>query len=74
MTSPQQSISITQDRVRVAILLYPKDGLTFEEFDNYWVNNHGALFASLAIVKTNLTKYEQVSTILEHVTYHLLTA
>ena len=42
-------------------LFEPKEGLSFEEFDHYWLHEHGKLFASLAIVKEKLLKYEQVS-------------
>ena len=41
-------------------LMYPKDGLSFEEFDRYWLENHGKVFSSLDIVRKNLLKYEQV--------------
>ena len=33
-----------------------------EEFQDYWLNHHGKLFSSLAVVKRNVLKYEQVST------------
>ena len=48
------------DRVRLAALMYPKEGVSFEEFDSHWLNVHSRLFASLDIVKKNLLKYEQV--------------
>ena len=47
--------------VRMVGLMYPKDGLSFEEFDDYYLKFHGKLFASLPIVQKNLLKYEQVS-------------
>lgn len=53
-------MSIRTDRVRLAILLKKKQGLTNEEFLGYWLNNHAKLFSSLEIVKKNLLKYEQV--------------
>ena len=54
-------MSIRTDRVRLAGLLKKKEGLTREEFLSYWLGHHGPLFSSLDIVKTNLSKYEQVS-------------
>ena len=32
-----------------------------EEFRDHWFNQHGKIFSSLAIVKKNVLKYEQVS-------------
>lgn len=52
--------TVRSDRVRMVALMYPKDGLSFEEFDKYWLNEHSKVFTSIDIVKTNLLKYEQV--------------
>ena len=52
--------SFRKDRVRLAVLMAPKPGLSFEEFDRYWLNVHANVFSSIAIVKRNLLKYEQV--------------
>ena len=30
------SATLRTDRVRFVALLYPKEGVTFEEFDRYW--------------------------------------
>ena len=53
--------SFRTDRVRLAVLMAPKPGLSFEEFDRYWLDVHANVFASIAIAKRNLLKYEQVS-------------
>ncbi len=53
--------SLRSDRVRLAVLMSPKPGLSFEEFDRYWLDVHADVFTSIAIVKRNLLKYEQVS-------------
>ena len=53
--------SLRTDRVRLAVLMAPKPGLSFEEFDRYWLDVHGNIFSSIAIAKRNLLKYEQVS-------------
>ena len=63
MTSKNDSSapSLRSDRVRLAVLMAPKPGLSFEEFDRYWLDVHAKVFSSIAIVKRNLLKYEQVS-------------
>ena len=50
------------DRVRLCTYISPKEGMSVEEFQDYWLNHHGKLFSSLAVVKRNVLKYEQVST------------
>ena len=52
--------TLRQDRVRLVALLHAKEGLSFEAFDSYWTHEHAQVFASIDIVKRNLTKYEQV--------------
>ncbi|KAJ7918893.1 hypothetical protein B0H13DRAFT_1458921, partial [Mycena leptocephala] len=47
------------DRVRLAVLIKRKPGMSVEEFGRYWAEVHGPLFTSLDIVKKNLVKYEQ---------------
>ncbi|BBM97788.1 hypothetical protein MPTK1_1g08330 [Marchantia polymorpha subsp. ruderalis] len=37
-----------------------KEGMSFEEFDHHWTNNHGPLLASLPIFKEKLIKYSQI--------------
>ena len=48
------------DRVRLSVLFFPAQGITPEQFSQYWLHEHGKRFMSLDIVKKNLTKYEQV--------------
>lgn len=52
--------SLRSDRVRLIVMISPKPELSLEEFQEYWLNTHSKLFTSVAIVKKNLTKYEQV--------------
>ena len=59
--TPSTKPSLRTDRVRLAVLMAPKPGLSFEEFDRYWLDVHGNVFSSIAIAKRNLLKYEQVS-------------
>ncbi|TCD63180.1 hypothetical protein EIP91_005877 [Steccherinum ochraceum] len=47
------------DRVRVYCMLPPKEGLSFEEFSEYWRGPHGELFKNLPFVQKNFLKYEQ---------------
>ncbi|KAI0358751.1 hypothetical protein OH77DRAFT_1397050 [Trametes cingulata] len=58
-TSQAPSTALRIDRVRLAVLMAPKPGLSFEEFDSYWLNVHARVFSSIAIAKRNLLKYEQ---------------
>ena len=60
MTSDVTQPSVKADRVRLVFLMTPADGLSDEQFKNYWLENHGPLFTSLPIVKKNVLKYEQV--------------
>ncbi|KAF8899394.1 hypothetical protein BD779DRAFT_1429099, partial [Infundibulicybe gibba] len=48
-----------KDRVRLVLLIKRKEGITNEEFSEYWANSHARLFSSVPIVKQNLLKYEQ---------------
>ncbi|KAH9942249.1 uncharacterized protein BXZ73DRAFT_97667 [Epithele typhae] len=58
-SAPAAPPTLRTDRVRLAVLMAPKPGLSFEEFDDYWLNVHGNIFSSIAIAKRNLLKYEQ---------------
>lgn len=49
-----------QGRVRLTLLVYRKQGMSLEEFQQYWKNEHSHVFSSIAIVKKNLLSYEQV--------------
>ena len=51
---------VRADRVRLVIMLYRKQGMSAEEFRDYWQKQHSKIFAGLAIVKKNLLKYQQV--------------
>lgn len=53
-------MALRTDRVHLAALMHPKEGISFEEFDSYWLGAHSKLFMSLEIVQKNLLKYEQV--------------
>ncbi|KAF7976186.1 hypothetical protein HWV62_7352 [Athelia sp. TMB] len=55
------TMSIRADCVRIVGFLKKKEGITREEFSNHWLNKHAPLFTSLEITKTNLSKYEQVT-------------
>lgn len=61
-SAPSATPSLRTDRVRLAVLMAPKPGLSFEEFDRYWLDVHAKVFSSIEIAKRNLLKYEQVST------------
>ena len=68
MSDTTSKPALRTDRVRLAVLMAPKPGLSFEEFDRYWLDVHAEVFSSIAIAKRNLLKYEQVciSTLLRH--------
>ncbi|KAI0093342.1 hypothetical protein BDY19DRAFT_421693 [Irpex rosettiformis] len=63
---------IDTSRARLMALMYPKEGVSFEQFDAYWSQEHSKLFTSLDIVKKNLTTYEQYH--LHQPTIQILTA
>ena len=60
MSSATTIPPVRKDRVRLVGFMAKKEGLTDAEFFKYWHEVHGPLFASLEIVKKNLTLYEQV--------------
>ncbi|EGO19071.1 hypothetical protein SERLADRAFT_339737, partial [Serpula lacrymans var. lacrymans S7.9] len=47
------------DRVRIVALFKKKDGISKEDFDKFWLDDHSKLFNSLPVVKKNILKYEQ---------------
>ena len=51
------------DRVRLTVLLHRKQGMSTEDFQKYWRDEHSQLFANLKIVKRNLLTYEQVGVV-----------
>jgi hypothetical protein len=52
--------TIRPNRVRLAALFYPAQGISREQFGRYWLRGYEKLFMSLDIVSKNITKYEQV--------------
>ncbi|KAG6549698.1 hypothetical protein Mapa_008678 [Marchantia paleacea] len=46
--------------LKLTLLVKRKEGISFEDFDNHWTNNHGPLLASIPIFKEKLIKYTQV--------------
>lgn len=46
--------------VRLTILIQKLDSLTYEEFHDYWTNEHPKIWLSAAIVKKNVVNYSQV--------------
>ena len=49
-----------KDRVRFTIIVYRKPGMSRDEFQRYWREEHSDIFSNIAIVKKNLLNYEQV--------------
>lgn len=54
-------MSLRKDRVRVLALLRKREDISQDEFHRYWIEVHLKVFTSIAVVKKDLTKYEQVS-------------
>ncbi|KIN94421.1 hypothetical protein M404DRAFT_1008333 [Pisolithus tinctorius Marx 270] len=52
-------MSLRTDRVRITGSFKRKEGVSKEDFDNFWLNEHPKLFNSLDVVKKNILKYEQ---------------
>ncbi|KAF8899395.1 hypothetical protein BD779DRAFT_1465317 [Infundibulicybe gibba] len=61
-TNLPSGIPFRKDRVRLILLSKRKEGITNEEFSEYWANSHARLFSSVPIVRQNLLKYEQAHT------------
>ena len=55
-----------KDRVRFTILVYRKPGMSRDEFQKYWREEHSDIFSNIAIVKKNLLNYEQVRETCSH--------
>lgn len=53
-------VAARQDRVRLTLLVYRKQGMSLDEFQKYWKDEHSQVFSSIAIVKKNLLTYVQV--------------
>ncbi|KAJ6571269.1 hypothetical protein B0H19DRAFT_1064384 [Mycena capillaripes] len=53
------SFTFRTDRVRIALLMKRKPGMSKDEFSRYWREVHGPLFVGLEIAKSRLLKYEQ---------------
>ncbi|KAJ7629244.1 hypothetical protein DFH06DRAFT_1226202, partial [Mycena polygramma] len=53
------SFEVRTDRVRLAVQVTRKAGMSKEDFRRYWTEVHGPLFAGLNVVKANVLKYEQ---------------
>ena len=62
-SSTSETPTLHTDRVRLVVLMAPKPGLSFEEFDQYWLHVHAKVFSYIAIAKRNLLKYEQASAV-----------
>jgi len=50
---------LLKDRVRMVGFLHPKEGVSYEDFSDYWLNSHGETVMSLKVVQKNILKYEQ---------------
>ncbi len=46
--------------VRLTILIQKLDSITYDEFHNYWKNEHPKAWLSVAIVQKNVVNYSQV--------------
>ncbi|KAG6551672.1 hypothetical protein Mapa_006759 [Marchantia paleacea] len=55
----RQLSSKRSKQLKVSVLVKRKEGVSFEDFDNYWTYNHGALLASLPKLRHNFLKYTQ---------------
>lgn len=53
-------MSLRKDRVRVLALLRKREDISQDEFHRYWIGVHLKVFTSIAVVKKDLTKYEQL--------------
>ena len=51
---------IRTGRMRLVLFIYRKPGMSLEDFQTYWRDEHFKVFRSVPIVKKNLLNYEQV--------------
>ncbi|KAH7886393.1 hypothetical protein F5I97DRAFT_1928243 [Phlebopus sp. FC_14] len=51
--------SLRTDRVRITATFKRKEGVSKEDFESFWLNEHPKLFNSLDVVQKNILKYEQ---------------
>ena len=58
--SKNKPLAARQDRVRLTLLVYRKQGMSLDEFQKYWKDEHSKVFSSIAVVKRNLLTYVQV--------------
>jgi len=52
--------------VQLHIYVQKKPDMTYDQFHDYWVNNHGKTFVDMSAVKRHCIKYEIVSTLDHH--------
>ncbi|KAF9257047.1 hypothetical protein L218DRAFT_949488 [Marasmius fiardii PR-910] len=55
-----------QNPVRALTFTQKKDDISFQEYSRYWSHEHAQIFMDLEIVKKNILKYEQSSTVIDH--------
>ncbi|EGO21932.1 hypothetical protein SERLADRAFT_431652 [Serpula lacrymans var. lacrymans S7.9] len=49
------------DHVRIVALFKTKEGISKEDFDKFWLDDHSKLFDSLHVVKFNLVVSDAIS-------------
>ena len=60
-TSEIKPATIRSDRVAALILIYKRKGMSNEEFEKYWLEEHSRVVQSVDYVQRHILKYEQVS-------------
>ena len=60
LSGPPEKPLVRSDRVRMIAIVFRKPGMSAEDFQRYWREDHSQLLASTTIAKRNLLKYEQV--------------
>jgi len=56
-----KAATIRSDRVAGLCLLYKRRGMSNEEFERYWLEEHSKVVQSVEYVQKHILKYEQVS-------------
>ncbi|KAK7437272.1 hypothetical protein VKT23_018717 [Stygiomarasmius scandens] len=59
-TSEIKPATIRSDRVAALILIYKRKGMSNEEFEKYWLEEHSRVVQSVDYVQRHILKYEQL--------------
>ncbi|KAK7437273.1 hypothetical protein VKT23_018718 [Stygiomarasmius scandens] len=59
-TSEIKPVTIRSDRVAALILIYKREGMSNEEFEKYWLEEHSRVVQSVDYIQRHILKCEQL--------------